>query len=164
MPSEFLAQGQMVQPAWEPKRQNRWILDWDGIDAWTLKTFARPSFESGEITIDYINSKRYFAGKFAWQTSAFTLQDPITPSASQKVMEWVRKIYENATGRAGYKEIYAAKNFKLKMLDPTGVVVEQWDYINAFPTTVNFEALDYANAEAVTCNVTIRFDLAILSF
>lgn len=164
MASEFLAAGQLVQPDWEPKRSNRWILDWDGFDAWTLKTFARPSFNVNEIVIDFINSKRYWAGKFEWQQAELSLQDPITPSAAQRTMEWVRKIFENATGRAGYKSAYAAKNFKLKMLDPTGVVVEQWDFHNAWPTNVNFGALDYANAEAQAITMSIRRDFVILQY
>lgn len=154
----------MLPPAFEPKRQNKWVLDWEGLDAWYLRTFARPNFNLNEVVVDYINTKRYFQGKFEWQTLQMVLNDPIIPSAAQKVMEWVRKGYENVTGRAGYKEAYTAKDFSIKMLDPTGVVVELWKFYNVFPTTVDFSALDYTNAEVATITITIRFDYAVLMY
>jgi hypothetical protein len=54
-----------------------------------------------------------------------TLYDPIVPSASQKVMDWVRLCYEQITGRAGYAQMYK-RSFNLKLLDPVGAVIEDW--------------------------------------
>lgn len=161
---EILEVSQLLPIAYEPKRQNKWVLEWDGIDAYTIKTFARPQMNLNEIVIDYINMKRYYTGKFEFQTASFTLVDPIAPSQAQKVMEWVRLAHENMTGRDGYKEFYTAKNFKLKLLDPPGAVVELWDFTSAFPTSVNFGSLDYSSAEVATVEVTIRFDGVELMF
>ena len=162
--AEILEDSQMLLPAFELKRENRWVLEWDGIDSYLVRQFARPQANMGEVTLDFINGKRYFQGKFEWSTSQFVLTDPITPSQAQKVMEWVRLGFENITGRAGYKEFYTAKNFKLKLLDPVGAVVEQWDYINAFLSSVDFGSLDYTSAEPTKVTCTIRFDMAIHQF
>jgi hypothetical protein len=164
MASEFLSVDRMLAPQAELKRQFRWVIDWEGIDTAYIKSFARPNINLGEIMIDYLNTKRYFTGKAEWQTVAMTVYDPISPSQAQKFMEWVRKAYENVTGRAGYKESYVARDFKLKMLDPVGVVVEQWDFINLFPTTVDYQGLDYGTPDAIMVNATFRFDMAILQF
>ncbi len=154
----------MMAPAWEGKRAHRWIIEYEGIDTWLAKTFARPSLNMGEVPVEYINTRRYFQGKFEWQPIEMSIYDAIQPSATQKIMEWVRLGHENATGRVGYKEFYVAKDFKLKMLDGPGNVVEQWDIINAFPTNVNFNTLDYGNAEVMMVNCTLRYDAAILSY
>ena len=42
----------------EPKRQNRWVLAIEGIDAFLVKTAKRPAISFNENTIEFINSKR----------------------------------------------------------------------------------------------------------
>lgn len=162
--AELLDTNRMLAPAFEGQRQNRWIIEWEGLDAWTAKSFARPSISFGEVPVHYINSIRYYQGKFEPQTLSLSLYDPIVPSASQKVMEWVRLSYEQLTGRAGYKEFYTARGFKLKMLDGPGAVVQQWDFINLFITAVNFGTLDYASADMAMVELTLRYDSFIMQF
>jgi hypothetical protein len=97
--AEVLDVQQMLADSYEPKRKNRWILAINGIDSFTAKTSSRPQLTFDETTIDYINQKRYVAGKGTWAPITVTLYDPIVPSASQKVYEWVRLCWENLTGR-----------------------------------------------------------------
>lgn len=148
---------------YEPKRKFRWILQIDGIDAYTLKTAARPQATFDETVIDYINAKRYVAGKMTWNPIAVTTHDPISPSAAQKVMDWVRLCYEPLTGRMGYANFYK-KNISLKLLDPQGTVVELWDITGAWVQDVNFGDLDYATSDNVEISFTIRFDNATLQY
>lgn len=159
---EILSVQQLIPPPYEPLRQNRWIVEWAGLDAWNIRTFSRPGWDLGEIVLDFINTKRYYQGKFTPQTTEITMTDPIVPSASQKVEEWVRLGHEQATGRAGYKNYYAGKNFKLKMLDGPGAVVQRWDFFNIFPTSVNYGTLDMASPEAMVINATLRWDNCLL--
>ena len=148
---------------YEPKRKFRWIFVIDGIDAFTLKTAARPQATFDEITIDYINTKRYVAGKMTWNPIAITTHDPIAPSAAQKVMDWVRLCYEPLTGRMGYANFYK-KNISLKLLDPQGTVVELWDISGAWVQDVNFGDLDYASSDNTEISFTLRFDNATLQY
>jgi len=155
----------MLADAYEPKRQNRWIFEFqDGtLPAFIARTASKPSATTEEIVIDYMNSKRYLAGKFEWSTLSLGLYDPISPSAAQKVMEWVRLSYENISGRAGYAAFYK-KDFTLKSLDGVGVPVEQWKIEGAWITEANFGDLDMASAEAQQIDLTLRFDKAVLHF
>lgn len=162
--AELLDVTTMMAPAYEPKRANNWVLEWEGLDVFLLKTFARPSINLGEIVIDYINTKRYFAGKAEWATINIVSNDAIQPSAAQKFMEWIRLIHSSVDGRDGYKEFYAARNFRLKVLDRPGAVQEQWDFINIFPTSCDFGGLDYGSAEPLSINCTLRFDMALLQY
>lgn len=161
--SEVLEIGQLLANTYEPKRKFRWILEIDGLDAFVMKTAARPQFTAEETVIDYINTKRYVAGKWAWNPISVTLHDPIAPSAAQKVQEWVRINYETITGRAGYAAVYK-KDITLKLLDPQGAVVELWDIKGAWVTDANYGDLDYASSDNTEINISIRFDNCILQY
>lgn len=124
--AEILEVQQMLADSFEPKRKFRWVIAINGIDAFTAKTSSRPQLTFDETVIDYINQKRYLSGKGTWSPMSLTLHDPIVPSASQKVMEWIRLDWENLTGRMGYAQFYK-KTINLKMLDPVGAVVEDWE-------------------------------------
>lgn len=161
--AEVLELQQMLGDLYEPKRKFRYVLNINGIDAFTLKTATRPNIAFEDTVIDFINVKRYFAGKGTWEPITLTLYDPISPSAAQKVAEWVRLVFENTQGRMGYKTMYA-KDINLKMLDPQGAVVEDWLLQNCYPMETNWGDLDYASSDPVEVSLTLRFDQAVLNF
>lgn len=161
--AEILNVQQMLADSFEPKRKFRWIISINGIDAFTAKTAARPQVVFDETVLEYVNQKRYVSGKGTWQPVNLTLYDPIVPSASQKVMEWIRLNWENTTGRMGYAQFYK-KTIMLKMLDPVGAVVEEWELQGTWVQDANFNDLDYSVSDAVEIALVLRFDQAILSF
>mgnify|MGYP000914749384 CR=1 FL=1 len=71
------------------------------IDAFLMKAAARPNVTISEQEIQYINSRRYLAGKLNYDAISVTLYDPIAPSGAQQVMEWVRTHFESVSGRGG---------------------------------------------------------------
>lgn len=154
---------QLFANEYEPKRGFRWILELDGIDAFTAKTASRPSKEHQDITIDWINEKRFLAGKGEWKEIDIELNDPIAPSQSQKVLEWLKLVHDDTTGRMGYAAVYK-KTFNLKMLDGQGLVVEKWKCVGAWPKSVQFGALDYAQNDPVTVKFTVRADKWLLEY
>ena len=160
---EILDIAQLLANEYEPLRAFQWYLEIDGIDAFTAKTASRPNKSHEDITLDWVNEKRYLAGKGAWQELDIELYDPIAPRQSQKVMEWLRLVHDDATGRMSYSEVYK-KTFTLKMLDGQGLVVEKWRCKGAWPKNVVFGNLDYASNEAMTVKFTIRADKWFLEF
>ena len=161
--AETLETTQLLANSYEPKRQFRWILEIDGIDAFTARTAKRPSKEFESTTIDYINQKRYVAGKGEWQEMEIVLYDPIAPSAAQKITQWLRLVHDDPTGRMGYAEMYK-KNFSIKLLDGIGNVVEKWNIIGGWPKNVNWGDLDYASSDNVTVTFSVRMDECRLEF
>jgi hypothetical protein len=161
--AETLEIQQMLANGYEPKRKFRWVLAIDGIDAFTAKVAARPQVTFDESVIDYINQKVYYSGKGTWSPINIQLYDPIVPSASQKVMEWIRLDWENTTGRMGYKNFYA-KEIDLKLLDPIGTVVENWTLQGTWIQDANFNDLDYSVSDPVDIALVLRFDQAVLQF
>ena len=161
--AETLSVTDMLPNKFEPKRKFRWVFAIEGIDAFLMKTAARPSVTIGEQEIQYINSRRYLAGKSNFDAITVTLHDPIAPSGAQQVMEWVRTHSETVSGRAGYADFYK-RDCQIKMLDPVGTVVELWDLKGCFLTNANFNDLSYEDEAPVEISLTVRFDNAVLQY
>lgn len=163
MPAETLDVSSMIPNKFEPKRKNRWVLMIEGIDAYIIKTAARPTYTTDEVEIPFINSRRYVAGLTKFETMNVTLHDPIAPSGAQQIMEWIRLHFESVSGRAGYADFYK-RDIQLKLLDPVGTVIELWDIKGAFITSANFGDLAYDGADAQEISLTLRFDNCVLQF
>ena len=151
---------------YEPKRNNRFILRFPsslGINEWYVETAARPHIVINSVEIPFLNTSTYVAGRFNWSEINVTFRDPIGPSASQALMEWVRLCAESVTGRMGYAAGYK-KNVDLEMLDPTGVVVEKWIMEGTWMKDVNFNNLGYSDDKISTVTAQLRMDRCILVY
>ena len=151
---------------YEPKRENRWILRFPsslGINEWYVESTARPKLKIASVAIPFLNTETYVAGRFNWEEVTVKFRDPIGPSASQAVMEWIRLCAESVTGRMGYAAGYK-KNVDLEMLDPTGVVVEKWILYGTFLSDVNFNNLAYNTDGLATITATLRMDRCVLVY
>jgi len=151
---------------YEPLRKNRFILrfpDELGIQEWWVSSTSRPKINQPETEIPFLNTSTYVVGRFNWETIGVTFRDPIGPSATQALMEWVRLHSESVTGRQGYAAGYK-KDVELEMLDPTGVVVQKWILQGTFLTNVDFGSLEYSSSDLADITATLRFDRAINVF
>jgi hypothetical protein len=151
---------------YEPKRQNRFIMRFPstlGINEWFVETAARPHITINSTEVQFLNTSTYVAGRFTWSPITVKFRDPIGPSASQALMEWVRLCAESVTGRMGYAAGYK-KNIDLEMLDPTGVVVEKWILEGSWLMDVNFDSLGYGADQLASITAQIRMDRCILVY
>jgi hypothetical protein len=151
---------------YEPKRQNRFILRFPsslGINEWFVESTSRPHITIASTEIQFLNTSTYVAGRFTWGMINVKFRDPIGPSASQALMEWVRLCAESVTGRMGYAAGYK-KNVDLEMLDPTGVVVEKWILEGAWLQDVNFDSLGYSTDGVASITAQLRPDRCILVY
>jgi len=161
--ADTLSVSEMLPNKFEPKRKFRWVFAIEGIDAFLMKTAARPTINTGEVEVPFLNSTRYLAGKTKFDAVSVTLYDPIAPSGAQQVMEWVRTHFESVSGRSGYADFYK-RDCQLKLLDPVGTVVELWDMKGCFLTSAAFGDLDYGTEDPTEISLTIRFDNCVLQF
>ena len=151
---------------YEPLRKNRWLFRFPadlGVQEWFLSSAARPSINQNETEIQFLNTSTWVVGRYTWDAIEITLRDPIGPSASQAMMEWVRLHSESVTGRQGYAAGYK-RDIELEMLDQTGVVVQKWILKNTMLTTVNFGDLSYEDDSIASITASMRFDYAILAY
>lgn len=149
--------------SWEPKRSNQFIMEIEGIPAYLVKTSAKPTINNNEVALDHMNVKRYVKGKSEWNSIAISLYDPIIPSGTQAVMDWVRLHHESATGRNGYSSMYK-KEVTLTQLSPLGEKVEEWILKGAFITESNFGSLDWGSEDVMMIEITLRYDWAFLNY
>jgi len=151
---------------YEPLRNNRFIMRFPsdlGINEWWIETAKRPSLKVNSVEIPFLNTSTYVAGRFTWNSIAVTFREPIGPSASQALMEWIRLCAESVTGRMGYAAGYK-KNVDLEMLDPTGVVVQKWVLEGCWMESIDFGSLAYSDDKIATANVSLRMDRCILVY
>ena len=161
--AETLSVTSMLANKFEPKRKFRWIMQIEGIDAFLLKSAARPSANTEAITIDWLNVKRYLAGKMEWQPISVVLHDAIAPSGAQQIWEWVRLSSETVSGRSGYADFYK-RDIALKLLDPLGTAVEHWDIKGAWITECNMGELSYDSNDTADITISIKYDNAVLQW
>ena len=151
---------------YEPKRANRFILRFDstlGLNEWFVESSGRPSIDIKGVEIPFLNTSTYVSGRFTWGPITVKFRDPIGPSATQAIMEWVRLHAESVTGRMGYAAGYK-KNVVLEMLDPTGVVVEKWILEGTLITKVAWGNVAYSDDKLADFDVTLQSDRCILVY
>lgn len=150
----------------EPKRENRFFAEFAnelGIEVWKVRSFKRPVMNINSIEIPFVNETNYVAGRYKWEQMDITFIDPIGPSTSNQLMEWVRLHAESLTGRMGYAAGYK-KNILLKALDPTGVEIEKWTLEQCQIVNVDFGNNDYSSDELQMITVTIQPYRCILNY
>lgn len=143
---------------YEPKRVNRFFAEFAdelGIEVWKVQKFKRPSMKINSVPIQFLNHENYVAGRYTWDSMSITFLDPIGPSTSQQLMEWVRLHAESLTGRMGYAAGYK-KNILLKSLDPTGIEVEKWFLEQCQIISIDFGENSYEDDALTTVTVEIQ--------
>lgn len=159
----ILSSNEMFYQAYEPKLQNRFLFDIEGIPAYLVKSADRPKVSFDEVTLEHINMKRKIKGKADWQNLSCTLYDPVTPSGAQAVMEWIRLSHEAVTGRDGYSDFYK-KDVRFKTLGPVGDIVEEWVCKGAFVTDAQFGSGDWSSSTPMEISLTMRVDYCVLNY
>ena len=161
--AELLEASDIFYTPYEPKLKNRFIMEIGGISAFTIKTMQRPQITFEKVELEHMNITKYVKGKGKWQSINITLYDPIVPSASAEVIEWVRLHHESSTGRDGYQEFYK-KNINFKVLGPVGDIVEKWTLYGTFIEDATFGDLDFSDSQPVEIALTLSYDYAELEF
>ena len=163
--AELVTAQEIFYTDFEPKLKNRYLISFagTGIQAFMVKAMNRPSIEFDEVILEHMNITRYVKGKGRWQPLEVTLYDPIVPSASQAVMEWIRLSHESVTGRDGYSDFYK-KDVTFNVLGPVGDKIEEWTLKGAYIQSANFGDLAFDSSDPVEISCTLRYDYAILQF
>ena len=150
--------------AFEPKQQNRFLMLVDGVPSYFIKGVGAITLTQGEVTLNHINVYRKVKGKTTWGNVALTLHDPISPSGTLTIMEWVRLHHESVTGRDGYSDFYK-KDVTLNILGPVGDIVSEWVLKGCFIVDANFGDYNWDNENAAqTITMTLAPDYCVLNY
>ncbi len=129
---------------------------------------ARPQVQFDEITLNVYNSRIYLPGKHAWQTLAMTVRDDAQGNVSKSVGNQLQRqldFMEQSSAAAGNDYKFETN---IQILDGgnginTPVILENWELYGCYLSQANYQQLSYAQSEAVTIALTLRFDNAIQS-
>ncbi len=150
--------------SFEPKQKNRFIVYMDGIPSYMIKSMSGISLTQGEVELNHINVQRFVKGKTKWDTIDMTLFDPITPSGTNAVMEWIRLGHESVTGRDGYSDFYK-KDITLNVVGPVGDIVSETIIKGAFITKMDLGDYNWDTENAAQeIKLTIRPDYCVVNF
>lgn len=133
--------------SYEPKRQNRFLVNMPEefqIQQWVIKKAARPS--------THIVRNGPDGCVIEYDPMVLVYNDPIGPSVAQRLNIILRE-------RPG-----EPFDFSIEMLDPTGVIIEQWIFTNCYFEAMDFGPLDVEANENAICTVRIRIGNMILNF
>lgn len=124
-----------------------------------VMSVGRPNVNFNPVELHSYNSTAYYGGKATWETVSLTVRDDVTNSVSSLVGAQLQKqmnfFQQTSTLAAG--------DYKFQMLVETldggnDAVLEQWVFEGCFLGTVNYESFDYSSADAMTIEMSIRFD------
>jgi hypothetical protein len=129
-----------------------------------VTTVSRPNLTMAPQEIHSYNSIAYYPGKATWETITVTTRDDMTNNISMLVgnqMMQQMNFFEQTVAPS-------AHDYKFQMwidtLDGGNVnVLEQWIYEGCFLSAVNYESFDYSSSDAMTIEMTVRFDNATQS-
>lgn len=125
----------------------------------------RPTVTFGDIVVDAYNSKVKLAGKPEWQDMTVKLRDDASGNVSRLVGEQLQKQFDfmnQASAAAGIDYKFLTR---LEMLDggngaSTPIVLETWEIVGCYLSSVDYGTVNYANNEVVTVDLTIKYDNA----
>ncbi len=164
----------------EPKRKYRFLLSFNGIPQWIVKTTGKPNFSVSESEHNFINYKFYYPGRLEWEEISMTLVDPVDPDASHTMLQLIENSGyvaphnflndPQARGRNSNVVTFSKKRavdavggrVYIHSIDENGAPIETWTLYNPWIKNVNFGDLDYESDELVNVELTMRYDWADL--
>lgn len=157
----------------QPKLKNRWRITFANLGGGTNSapvsmqaiSFSRPNLQFQEVELHRYNSRAWIASKHNWEPMSLTVEDDVTNTATNVIQEQLQKqqwlvgaegpwLATAATGSAYKFTAYA------DMLDGNEQILERWTYEGCWIVTCDFGEMGYADGDAATINLSVRFDHA----
>ena len=164
----------------EPKRKYRFLLSFNGIPQWIIRTSGKPNFTVTESEHAFINYKFYYPGRLECSEITISLVDPVDPDASHTMLQLIENSGyvaphnflndPQSRGKASNVVTFSKKRavdavggrVYIHMIDEDGTPLETWTLYNPWIKGVNFGDLDYTSDDLVNVEVTMRYDWADL--
>ena len=128
---------------------------------------TRPTLTHEEVTLDVYNSRIYLAGKHTWEPVTLVVRDDI----SNNVITAVDKQMQNQIDHHNQSAPIAGAQYKFSTVidtldgnndeDPGPKVLDKWKLAGCWITSTAYNESAYATSDAMTINMTIRYDNAI---
>lgn len=149
----------------EPQRQSNWILTIENIEGSELVTLAleahqAPSLSVGDGQVNFLNERRFIAGRFMPDTTPLVVKDMADIDVANVLYKWWTSVHNPVTGKIGLARNYK-KRAALTLFAPEGSFGRVWVYDGIFPIAANFGNLSMSSEDVVMVELTLRYDRAI---
>lgn len=158
-----------------PKLQYRFRVDFLNFGVDTLGGLSltkqvmdctRPQVTFDEIPLNVYNSRMYLAGKHTWSELTINIRDDANGQVAKACGQQLQKqldFYEQASAAAGSDYKFQTN---ITILDGGNgqynpQALEIWECYGCFLKVVNYNNLNYAESQAVTIQLQIRYDNAL---
>lgn len=171
----------------EPKRQNRWVIQFDGLQNGLLyyaTKVARPQVEVSNKEHKFLNHTFNYPGRATWKPITLTVVDVQgglntegaaagagadgQSNAMQRLLQILQESGYVVPGAAALgtssqtiskgKANSAMKSVHIKMVNADGKPVEHWELKNPFITDFKPSELSYEGEDLATVELTITYD------
>jgi len=154
---------------WAPQSQNLWDLTIQGVPNFendsnilslSLTTVDLPKETTDKITVPYMHSEMYYAGRTTYDAINIKFKDFVDPNIWKAIIGWRRMVWNPITMRAGLPADYK-KIGSLTLYNPNFEVKRIIKLIGAFPLDMSPSSLDQGSSSQVEITVTLSIDKAI---
>ena len=128
---------------------------------------TRPTLTHEEVTLDVYNSRIYLAGKHTWEPVSLVVRDDI----SNNVIIAVDQQMQNQIDHHNQSAPIAGAQYKFSTVIDTldgnndegsgPELLDSWSLGGCWITSTAYNESSYATSDAMTINMTIRYDNAI---
>lgn len=169
-----MGMGKLGDPSIDPLRKFRWvaIIEYCYVNgsltkvvpSHFIKTASRPDLTIEDTEINFLNAKTWISGKPSFEQVTFTYLD-VNTGDNIGLWEWIGTVYNffgnPKTGDGPCYSMGKRRDYEgiatIQMLDGCGFPVQDWVYRHAWPTSIKFGDLDYASADTVDIEITMRY-------
>ena len=157
---------------WQPQQRNLWELTVGGLDSFldggilalSFNSVALPSEQTEKLTVPYLNSEMYFAGKTVIGEFGAEFRDYCDQNTIGALIAWRRTVWNPKTHRAGlaadYKKDAVLKLFSPDLTDgPT--YVRSWDIKGLWPSSHDPGQASMDDTSQMMIAVTLVADKAL---
>ena len=121
----------------------------------------RPTVQQEPVKVDSYNSVAYYAGKHSWNSVELTVRDDVSNSVSKLIGHQEQKQMNHIEQTSAL----AGSNYKFEMYIETldggnDGMLEQWYLEGCFLESINYGEFEYSTAEAMTIQMSVRYDNA----
>lgn len=127
---------------------------------------TRPNVTFDDITLDVYNSKIFLIGKHTWEAITINIREDVGGNVQKLVGEQLQKqfdFYEQASAASGIDYKFSMRTEILDGGNGINVpgVLETTEMYGCYIQTANYNNLAYSESDAVTIQLSIKFDNCI---
>lgn len=157
--------GRMGTASFEPQRVYNFSLAIDGLadTIFALESMSLPTKMVSEIELNFLNTRRYVAGRASFDSIPVMVKDTIQGSVASEIDSWHQTVFEVTTGGIGLSGQYK-RNATIILFGPDGSSQRTWTLEGCFPTAVSFGSLTYDSDDVVRIDMQLRYDRCFSNF